>query len=266
MAIPLAVVVGVILGTVTAAGTFLAVGLPCANPFGGGPGTPLPLAYDARSVEVPVNTSDGSAGGPLTNVTFEAVDFQLWPLLQFNWSRGGIYGLDVVAGEPDGVNPNLEIFSPWATTEFPGLGFDNWTSPDRIASVSWVSNSTGSIDAVLRVADPIPDYLTDGVSVTPLHSTTYCFDNARFELSIHGYGGPGGDGLDANVALANGTTYGLGVFSGPPSLVCDVQFPGSLPSSTCLEDVSTDRVVGLVWNGDDNATLLVAAPLPVPAG
>lgn len=249
----IALAAGVLLGTLTVVATFAASGPPCPARWGSAPQPRESLSYDDELVQVPIDTLDGSSGGPMTNDTFDGVEFQLWPEVWARTSTWNLYGLDIAIMERSGIELRSVVFSN--TT--PELAPSNWTAPDGIASVTWLSNVSNSISALLRVAQPGPDYHLASVAISTGQPLTYCFDNVRFELSIPTVGGPAGEGLYATISVANGTTYQLEAWDGLEA-ECEVSFPGMLSAASCLESVSLDRAAGVLWTSYQSALLIVS--------
>jgi hypothetical protein len=206
---------------------------------------------------VPFDSSNGAMGGPLPRSTFRGVDVQLRPRVLANSSAGNVYGLEIVGEEPSGAAPAWVILE----NQGPSIGTWNRRVPDGAIGVSWASQAPDSIVADLRVADTDQSYIISTLGMTPAHTTSYCVGNVRFDLSVIGYGGPGGDGLEAAVSVANRTTSHLEDWTGL-LLGCDVGFPGIFPNWTCPESFRPDHAVGLVWNSQFSATVMVSVERP----
>ena len=240
--------VGVSLAFLAVGGTYLTI--PCSGGNGLGPGVLAGnLTYVSESIEVPANTTNATSSGPLTEVSFQGVQFQLWPIVL----SGQVYALDVAAAEPTGVTLAHGLFAN-RTADPDG---QNWTSPDGVLGASFVNATATSVGAVLRVAVPVPNFLRTIAGVTPLSTQSYCFDRVQFQLSVVGYGSPGGDSLVALVTEPNGTVYQLVDSNGPPSFACGSNFPSILPGATCLETASPDHGVAIVWDGQSTTYLFV---------
>ena len=232
-------------------------------------GTPCPLhrenvSYASEQVILP---SHGAGFGPITSVTFDRVQFRLWPELQAA-SSAFVQG---TGQEPSGVNLAFVVFPlgpPYGTGPTPANESAHpWFSPDGVFGVDWVPFSGSAITVALFVSDPLVTYDSFGVDLSPdlllpgwtAQQVVESPDGVDFYFGIAGWGSPAGPFLNATAVELHGETVFLGIWDRPLfacGLLGDTP-SGVLENATCLESAAPDHAVALVWDGYLHVTLLV---------
>ncbi len=220
--------------------------------------------YVSETVEVP---EKGSGWGPVTNVSFQGVQFRLWP--EFT-SPGSAYLLQGTGQEPSGVGLAFVVFPN--NSSFGGnppptnASVRTWFSPDGVFGVSWLSENGSAIEVDLSVAAPPLVYSSENVTLPSTSSSgndppaVVHFNGVCFTLQVLDWGAPGGPTLNATAVPAQGGVVSLGLSAGPPRVACSVL--GSIRSdilgnATCLESGSPDHSVALLGDGYLSVTLMV---------
>ena len=222
-----------------------------------------PITYASEITEI---QSNGPPWGPVTNTSFEGVQFLLCPEFP---SPSGFY-LQGTGTELSGarfafvvVSNNSTIFGNGSPL-FPSVGVREWVSPDGVFGVALLSSTGHSITVQLSVANPLPALFTENATLNPiLNGTqapkTVAYLGVTFSLQGLGWGGPGGPTLNATATMPNGTTYPLSMWDGS-LYACGATngVPSWVPDhATCLAHGSPDHDVAILWDGNLNVTLMV---------
>lgn len=226
------------------------------EPPGGG------ARYVSENIQVP---AAGSGWGPLTQVTFQGVQFRLWPEFA---SPEQVY-LQGTGTEPNGIDLAFVVFSHNSTVGGNPPPTDasvrTWFSPDGVFGVIWLSSNPSAVEVELRVSDPLVEYAYENVTLSPITrssdgvSESMDFDGVCFTLQVVDGISPGGPTLDASALEPNGTLVELGMSDGL-LVACAIvgNTPGeALGNATCLESGTSDHSVALLWDGSFTVTLMV---------
>ncbi|MGP8076430.1 MAG: hypothetical protein ACLP8Y_06850 [Thermoplasmata archaeon] len=250
-------VVVVVLLLVLAAVAFRSanIGSPSSAPTG-------PITYSAEIIKI---QSSGPRWGPITNTSFEGVQFLFCP----EFSSPSTFYLQGTGAELTGarfaflvVENNSTAFGSGSLL-IPSVGVREWFSPDGVFGVAWLSTTGHTTTVQLSVADPLPAFFSENVTLNPIANftqapRTVAYLGVTFNLQGLG-GGPGGTALNATATMPNGTAYPLsmlarllfacGSTNGVPFWVPD--------HATCLARGSPDHDVAILWDGNLNVTLMV---------
>jgi hypothetical protein len=219
------------------------------------------ITYVTQNVQIPTN---GSGWGPLSAFSFQGISFRFWPQI---YSTGDIY-LQGTGQEPNGLTLAFQVFSNNSTAGYLGTGetAQNWSSPDGLFGVSWVTGNVTGIEAQLCVARPPFDLAYQNVLLNPLQGSTSTLSSVtlkgvNFTLQLKNPPPPFGQGLFlyAYAKEANGTGVPLSMGGPIPSAcVLPVGVPTDvLGNVTCYEDGAPDYSLALAWDGSLNTTLMV---------
>jgi hypothetical protein len=239
--------------------------LPAAGTPGSGIAGSCPLVrgnvtYVAEEVGIPAGGPDW---GPLTNLTFQGVQFRFWP--EF-WSSGNVAYLQGTGTEPNGVDLAFVVFpnnSSFGNPSLPNASVRTWLSPDGVFGVTWLSIHAQVLNVRLAVSQPLLTYASENVTLPPSSSmgnlaVTIDFRCVSFTLQL-GEVTTAGTWIIASALEPDGTIVQLGIWAGP-LVACGLMGPtpwGTLGNASCLESGAPDHSVALLWEGDTNVTLMI---------
>jgi hypothetical protein len=133
-----------------------------------------------------------------------------------------------------------------------------------VFGIAWLSSAERSITVQLSVANPLPAFFSENVTLNPIVNftdvpKTAAYLGVTFNLQGQGWGGPGGTTLNATATMPNGTAYPLSMWDG---LLYACGSTNGVPSwvpdhATCLAHGSPDHDVAILWDGTLNVTLMV---------
>jgi len=221
------------------------------------------ITYTSETIQIP---SNGSSWGPVTNASFEGVQFLLCPeFLSSSW-----FYLQGTGTELSGarfafvvVQDNSTPFGNGSPL-FPSIGVREWFSPDGEFGVAWLSSTEHSITVQLSVANPLTVFFSEDVTLSPpINYTpapkTVAYLGVTFSLRVLGWLTPAGPTLNATATMPNGTTYPLSMWEGPLYACASANgTPFWVPdNATCLAHGSPDHDVAILWDGYLNVTLMV---------
>lgn len=264
VAVPQVIVVGVIVAAISFGGVAILSTLPGPG-IPSGPSSPLVkgVNYTSEVVQIP---SNGNGWGPVSNITFNGINFRLWPEVL---SPLAVF-LQGTGTEPNGID--LAFFvsennsstggNPPPTNE----SVRTWFAPDGSFGVTWLSGTRDSMDVRLSVAQPMLAYAEDSVTLNPIVNfsetpSTVSYGGVTFHLQVFGWGTPAGPSLNASATEPNGTVNWLSLWNGP--LVACAMWNGTPAwafgngNVTCLESGAPNHSVALIWDGYLGVTLMV---------
>jgi len=250
-------VVVVVLLLVLAAVSFRSanIGSPSSAPTG-------PITYSTEIFQI---QSSGPPWGPITNTSFEGVQFLFCP----EFSSLSTFYLQGTGAELTGARFAFLVVENNSTALgsgsplIPSVGVREWFSPDGVFGVAWLSTTGHSIAVELSVANPLPVFFSGNLTLKPIVNFTRAPETAVYlgvTFNLQGLGrGPGGTMLNATATMPNGTAYPLSMLA---RLLFACSSTNGVPfwvpdHATCLARGSPDHDVAILWDGNLNVTLMV---------